>query len=560
MFGRTSHGDALSQALDKSLAVIEFDRHGTILRANSNFAKAVGYDTSEMVGRHHRIFCEPDYANSPDYAAFWKRLGEGQYDAGRYTRLTKDGREIIIEATYNPLLDKKGRVKRVVKFATDITAMTQRDLEIEAKMQAIIRVQAVIEFQPDGTIIDANDNFLSAVGYERHEIVGRHHKMFVEPSLAASPAYAELWNRLRAGNYVADEFKRIGKNGKVVHIQASYNPVFDTKGRVVKVVKFATDVTDRVLAVEAIADGLGRMAEGNLSSRIDREFTTEFEPLRRDFNASLENLAATLRKVRETARSINAATAEIQAASDDLSRRTEQQAASVEETSVTVHDLTTEVQTSTGRAEDAANLVGQAKKNAETSSEIVRTAVGAMGEIKDSAQEIGKIIGVIEEIAFQTSLLALNAGVEAARAGESGRGFAVVAQEVRALATRSSEAAKEIKALITRSGDQVSRGVDLVTQTGTALALIVKEVSEISGHVSAIVGSARSQRNGLEEINVAFGSIDKGTQQNATMVEEASSTCEHLVAQTQELTDLLGRFTLQTHQTRPVMKTVDIAA
>ncbi|MEN3792008.1 PAS domain-containing methyl-accepting chemotaxis protein [Fulvimarina sp. MAC3] len=560
MFGKTSYGDALSQALDKSLAVIEFDRHGTILRANSNFAEAVGYEEREILGRHHRIFCETEYANSPEYAAFWKRLGEGKYDAGRYTRLTKDGSEIVIEATYNPILDKKGRVMRVVKFATDITAMAQRDLEIDAKMKAILRVQAVIEFQPDGTIIDANDNFLSAVGYERHEIAGKHHKIFVEPELAGSPAYAQLWDRLRAGNYVADEFKRIGKNGRVVHIQASYNPIFDTKGRVVKVVKYATDVTDRVLAVEAIADGLGRLADGDLSSRIDREFTAEFEPLRQDFNASLENLAATLLKVRETARSINFATAEIQAASDDLSRRTEQQAASVEETSATVHELTAEVQTSTKSAEDAGGLVGQTKKNAESSSKIVRTAVNAMGEIEGSAHEIGKIIGVIDEIAFQTSLLALNAGVEAARAGESGKGFAVVAQEVRALATRSSEAAKEIKGLITRSGEQVSRGVDLVTQTGTALDLIVKEVGDISGHVSAIVGSARSQRNGLEEINVAVGLIDKGTQQNATMVEEASSACDQLVAQTQELTDLLERFTLQPLQTQVRKKTIGLAA
>ncbi|MER0237565.1 PAS domain-containing methyl-accepting chemotaxis protein [Fulvimarina sp. MAC8] len=403
----------------------------------------------------------------------------------------------------------------------------------------------MIEFQPDGTILDANDNFLDAVGYEKHEIVGQHHRIFVEPSLARSPAYARLWEQLRAGKYVADEFKRIGKNGKVIYIQASYNPVFDQKGRVLKVVKFATDVTSRVLAVDKIAGGLGRMAAGDLSGRIEEPFTPEFEPLRADFNASIDNLATVLAKVSDSARSINTATAEIQAASDDLSRRTEQQAASVEETSATVHELTTAVQVSTRRAEEAGQLVSQTKKNAESSSAVVRVTISAMDEIETSSQKISTIISVIDEIAFQTNLLALNAGVEAARAGEAGRGFAVVAQEVRALAQRSADAAKEIKALITRSGNQVARGVDLVTQTGAALDMIVSEVGEIHRHVAAIVESARSQRTGLEEINIAVETIDKGTQQNATMVQQASTSCDHLVSQTQDLARILQRFQLQ---------------
>lgn len=546
-----SNSAAILEALDRSLAIIEFDPNGTILRANANFCRALGYEASEIIGQHHRVFVDPDDARQPAYEAFWQKLRRGEFDSGTYIRYAKGGREVHIEATYNPILDKKGHVIRVVKFASDITARRLRSIDANAKVTAIGKVQAVIEFSPDGTIIEANDNFIKALGYGRDEIVGRHHSMFVDAAEAASPAYRAFWEKLRRGEAVADEFRRIGKNSRDVFISASYNPVLDPKGRVIKIVKFATDVTPRVRAVRALADGLAGLAAGDLSKRISIPFPQELEAVKTDFNQSMDALADTMERIRDTADALAVSTAEIRTASDELAGRTEQQAASVEETAATVEEMTSAIADSTKRAEGAGTLVTQMRGGAERSGDVVRNAVAAMGEIEASSGQIGRIIGVIDEIAFQTNLLALNAGVEAARAGEAGRGFAVVAQEVRELAQRSASAAKEIKDLITRSSDQVHKGVELVGQTGDALQVIVSEVQEIDQHVAAIVQAARVQKTGLAEINVAVGSIDQGTQQNASMAEEATAACHQLLSQMHELTSLLGRFRTKPENQRP---------
>ncbi|BCH62271.1 PAS domain S-box protein [Agrobacterium vitis] len=534
---------AVLEALSKSQAIIEFKLDGTIITANENFCRALGYQLSEIVGKHHKIFVDPTEVNSSDYIDFWARLGRGEFDRRQYKRIGKGGMEVWIEASYNPV-SRGGRPYKVVKFATDITEQKLKAAEDSRKLDAISRAQAVIEFTRGGDILTANENFLQTLGYQLSEVQGKHHSMFCEPGYTRSEDYRRFWARLAGGEFVADEFMRLGKGGKRVHIQASYNPIFDMNGKVFKVVKFATDVSERVNSVEQLASALQAMAGGDLTQELRSPFMPALERLRSDFNETSSKLRTTLQTISQNAGAISAASQQIQSASNDLSKRTEQQAASVEETAAALEQITTTVADSSHRAQEAGDLVRRTKQHAENSGIVVGQAVEAMGKIEKSAGEIASIIGVIDEIAFQTNLLALNAGVEAARAGEAGKGFAVVAQEVRELAQRSAKAAKEIKDLINTSNGHVKKGVTLVGDTGSALQEIVKQVLQVDGNVDAIVEASKEQSTGLKEINTAVNTIDQGTQQNAAMVEETTAAAHSLAREAEELFAQLGQFNI----------------
>lgn len=540
-FGSGADAKAILEAVGRSQAIIEFTLDGAILGANDNFCRVLGYPLAEIVGRKHRIFVDKAEAETPEYQAFWTRLGRGEFSQGQYRRITRDGREIWIEASYNPVFIG-GRFSKVVKLATDITANKLKAAEDSGKIDAIGRVQAIIEFTPKGEILTANGNFLDALGYQLAEIQGRHHSMFCESAYAASEGYRGLWRRLAAGEFVADEFVRIGKGGRKVFIQASYNPIFDMNGRVFKVVKFATDVTARVNNVDALAGSLKALAEGDLTQTIEKPFLPAFETLRVDFNGATERLRAAMQTVSQNAGAIAMASQDIQTASDDLARRTEQQASSVEETAAALEEITTTMADSSRRAQEAGELVRNARESAERSGVIVDNAVEAMGRIESSATEIGSIIGVIDEIAFQTNLLALNAGVEAARAGEAGKGFAVVAQEVRELAQRSARAAREIKELISASNGHVKNGVSLVGETGGVLRDIAAQVMQVNDNVNAIVEAAREQAAGLRAISEAINTMDQATQRNATMVEESKASAHGLANEARSLFQLISQF------------------
>ncbi|MBY5737717.1 methyl-accepting chemotaxis protein [Rhizobium leguminosarum] len=538
---RGANAVAALAALSNSQAMIEFDLSGRILTANENFCRALGYELREIVGKHHSMFVEPAYVSSTEYKAFWTKLAAGKFDQQQYKRLGKGGREVWIEASYNPVF-RRGKPVKVIKIATDITAQKLRSAEDSGKIDALSRAQAIIEFTPGGEILTANDNFLSALGYSLAEIQGKHHSMFCEADYSRSEAYKEFWRKLASGQLVADEFMRVGKGGRKVYIQASYNPIFDLNGKVFKVVKFATDVTARVENVEQLARCLTNLADGDLSQMIQKPFIPSLERLRADFNSASEKLKGAMATVAENAKAISAGSNEIRTAADDLAKRTEQQAASVEETAAALEEITTTVKDSSRRAEEAGQLVARARNHAEHSGQVVRDAIGAMDQIENSSREISNIIGVIDEIAFQTNLLALNAGVEAARAGEAGKGFAVVAQEVRELAQRSAKAAKEIKSLITASGSHVANGVALVTNAGSALQEIASQVREINTNVTAIVEAAREQSTALGGISQSINTVDQGTQQNAAMVEEQTAASHGLAREAAALFELLEQF------------------
>jgi len=436
-------------------------------------------------------------------------------------------------------------------------------------LAAVDRSQAVIQFDLDGTIRDANRNFLSVVGYDLNEIVGRHHRMFVDPAEAQSPAYVEFWRRLNAGEFVADKFVRYGKGGKRAVIEASYNPILDKDGRPYKVVKFAMDVTAveeererraeaerqsaqvQAAVVEGTARGLSAMAAGDLSYRIQEDFPGDYAILRENFNQAMGALDEAVGVIGANAVSMQSGAQEISSAAEDLSRRTEQQAASLEETAAALDEITATVRKTAENAQAADGVVTQSRTQAETGGVVVQKAVAAMGEIERSSDQIGQIIGVIDEIAFQTNLLALNAGVEAARAGEAGRGFAVVASEVRALAQRSAESAKEIKTLISASSSQVKDGVVLVRQSGEALTGIAGRIEEITTLMSEIRASTQEQAVGLAEVNTAVNQMDQVTQQNAAMVEQSTAASLSLSREAAELAELVGRFETSQAATAP---------
>ena len=548
-------------AIGRSMGIIEFNLDGTIITANENFLSVVGYSLPEIAGKHHSMFVSPQFSKDPEYRQFWERLNRGEFFSDKFRRIGKGGKEIWIQASYNPLLDANGRPFKVVKFATDITAVEAQARELQGEIAAINRSMAVIEFNLDGTIITANPNFLGVVGYSLPEVAGRHHSMFVDPEYANSLEYRQFWDRLAHGEYFADKYRRLAKGGREVWIQASYNPVLDANGKPFKVIKFAADITDieherrRAAEEQAIklaqgkvvlrlGDGLHQLMEGNLTYRVAEKFPDEYEALRSNFNAAMSKLQETLRGIVSNAQAVRVGTAEIAEASDDLSRRTEQQAASLEQTTAALSEITTTVTKTALGAQKARDAVTTARSEASHSGDVVGQAISAMGQIEQSAHKVAQIIGVIDEIAFQTNLLALNAGVEAARAGDAGRGFAVVASEVRALAQRSAEAAKEIKALISASSQQVEAGAKLVDETGQALQRIVARVGEISTLVVDIARGAEQQATGLSQINAAVQEMDQGTQKNAAMVEESTAAVHALANEADAMAELMAQFEL----------------
>jgi methyl-accepting chemotaxis protein len=542
-----SASDMASQvgAINRSQAVIEFTPDGKILHANSNFLNAVGYTLEEIKGKHHSMFCDPAYRESPEYRAFWQKLGRGEFDANQYKRIGKGGKEIWIQASYNPLVDRSGKVTGVIKFATDITADKLRNADFEGQMAAVHKAQAVIEFKLDGTIVTANENFLNAVGYSLQEIRGQHHGMFCEPAYRQSPEYKAFWEKLARGEFDTGQYKRIGKGGKEIWIQASYNPIFDASGRPFKVVKFASDITAMRQAVEQTRDAVMAAKNKDLSQRIPMTGKTgELEMLCGGVNDLLDSMVEMMTELKSISQEVSSAAVEISTATTDLSQRTEEQAASLEETSASMEEIAATVKKNAENARHANDLTRGTREVADRGGEVVSEAVSAMARIEESSRRIADIISVIDEIARQTNLLALNAAVEAARAGEAGRGFAVVASEVRSLAQRSSQAAKDIKDLITNSSGQVQDGVQLVNRAGDSLKDILESIKQVADIVADIATASNEQATGIEQVNRALTQMDEVTQQNSAMVEENAAAARTLEQQASAMDEKIGAYRL----------------
>ncbi|ATN35405.1 methyl-accepting chemotaxis protein [Rhizobium sp. ACO-34A] len=354
--------------------------------------------------------------------------------------------------------------------------------------------------------------------------------------------HGDLGNEIGALARAIDVLRDSAQQKIELERQAAENVALGEQERIEREALKAEEARRTQAAVDALATGLQRLSEGDLTVRIDQNFDGGLDRLRTDFNHSIDKLNGALSQLRNETLGIEASSAEMRSASQDLSKRTEQQASSLEEASAALEEITSTVRSSSAKADEASTLAMAARKSTEGSGKVVSDAIEAMSRIENASAEISKIINVIDEIAFQTNLLALNAGVEAARAGEAGKGFAVVAQEVRELAQRSANAAKDIKALITKSGEEVSGGVSLVRETGKALQEIAGQVASINDHIAAIATAAREQSAGLNEISSSVNHMDQFTQKNAAMVEETTAVTHRLADSATTLSGLVAQF------------------
>jgi len=455
------------------------------------------------------------------------------------TSILVGGRSFNLVA--NPILDaQQKRIGTVVEWL---------DGAASGLSAALNRSQAMIEFQPDGTILNANANFLSVIGYSLEEIKGKHHSLFVDAKYRLTPEYRKFWEDLAKGEAQTGEFKRFTKPGTEVFVQASYNPIMDLKGKVVRVVKTLVDVTPMVvtrteneIGINEAVKVLSGISNGDLTQKMEHAYKGTFSDIKKAVNSTVDKLRDMVGNIVQAAKSVNSAANEIASGSTDLSQRTEEQAASLEQTAASMEEITGTVKQNSSNAANANDLSSKANHVASDGGKVVEDAVSAMGSIEKSSQKISDIIGVIDEIAFQTNLLALNAAVEAARAGDAGKGFAVVASEVRSLAGRSASASKEIKTLINESAQQVKNGATLVNQAGETLKDIVSSVKHVSRIVSEIASASQEQATGIDEISRAISQMDEVTQQNAALVEENTAAATLMLEQSRELERIIGFF------------------
>ena len=538
----TTTKDETLRALNAVQGVIWFDPEGHVVDVNDNFLAVIGYDREEAIGTHHRQFVDPEYAKSAEYAQLWEDLRNGKSRAGQFRRIAKSGDEVWIEASYNPMYGPDNKVTGIVKFAIDVTENHKRDAEYRGQIEAISRSQAVIHFDVHGNILQANQNFLDAMGYAEHEIVGQHHRIFADPEYAKTQEYKDLWAALAKGEFKGGQFQRFKKGGEEIWLQATYNPIVDSLGRTMKVVKYATDITAQKALLNRFEQELARLADGDLSAHLPKVEDEDFEALGQAFNLTMTKLNELVGRIKTTAATISSASSTIADGARELSSRGESQAASLEETSASMEELAVTTQNTAKNAQRANTSAQTANESSTRGTNVVNEAIAAMERVEAESAKITEIISVIESIAFQTNLLALNAAVEAARAGESGKGFAVVASEVRTLAQRSADAAKDITALIRQSETEIEQSAQMVRNTGAVLTEITDSISQVATNVDEIAEASNQQAIGIAEISSAVTAMDNNTQSNAQIAAQSASESRSLADMSEQLLEIISEF------------------
>lgn len=564
------------QAINKSQVVIEFETDGTIVTANANFLKATGYTLEEIQGKHHSLFVDAEYRRSPEYQEFWRQLARGEYQAGEYLRLGKGGREIWLQASYNPILDPNGHPFKVVKYASDVTEQKLRNADFIGQIEAIRKSQAVIEFRMDGTIVDANENFCQTMGYTVDELRNKHHSLFTDEKYARSSEYREFWAALNRGEFSAGEFCRRSKGGAEIWLQASYNPILDLGGRPFKVVKYASDITaqkellqqlanseererqrvEEARKVEALLAVVDAAAQGDLTRTIEVSGNDSIGRIGNGLEKFFRDLRGSVSGITENAQTLATASSELAAVSNEMrstagstaeqanvvSSTSEQVSQNVQCVAASVEQMNSSIREIARSASEAATIAGSAVKVAESTN----TTVSKLGA---SSFEIGKVVKVINSIAEQTNLLALNATIEAARAGEAGKGFAVVANEVKELAKETAKATEDISSRI----EAIQSDTEGAVQAIKKITDIINQISDVSGTIASAVEeqTATTAEIGRSIQEAAQGSTDivqrvlsvaraaDGTMQGAGNTQQAADELSRMAV---ALQNLVGRF------------------
>ena len=564
-------------AINKAQAVIEFDLSGTVLTANDNFLSALGYTLEEIKGRHHSLFVEPSYRDSAEYKQFWRELNDGKFQAAEFKRIGKGGREVWIQASYNPIFDENGKPFKVVKFATDVTARKLKDVDYQGQIAAIGKTQASIEFNLDGTIIDANENFLKTLGYSLDEIKGRHHSMFVEPAFRDSVEYKQFWRELNEGKFQTAEYKRIGKGGKVVWIQGSYNPILDLNGKPFKVVKFATNITGRKRSDDAISmvqaiiefslDGNVLTANDNFlktmgytleevkgrhhSLFVEPGFreTAEYRQFWRDLNEG-KFQAADYKRIAKGGREVwlqaiynpifdsdGKPFKVVKNASDITDRKKAEAALNVTINAVnhnaqalasSSEELTAVSQQMSSNSEETATQSNVVAAASEQVSKNVATVATSAEEMSASAKEIAKNATEAAKVATQAVKVASDTNKTVAKLGESSIEIGKVIKVITSIAQQTNLLALNATIEAARAGE-AGKGFAVVANEVKELAKQTAAATEdISGKIEAIQTDTKAAVNAIDEISKIINQINDIQNTIASAVEEQTATTNEI--------------------------------
>ncbi len=572
------------EALHKVQAVIEFELDGTILTANENFLLTLGYRLEEIKGQHHRLFVEPAYQASAEYKQFWRDLGDGKFKAAEYKRLGKGGKEIWINASYNPIFDAEGKPYKVVKYATDVTANKLKNADFEGQLQAVGKSQAVIEFNLDGTIITANDNFLNTLGYSLAEIKGQHHSLFVDPAYKASPEYRQFWRDLNDGKFQAGEYKRLGKGGKEVWIQASYNPIADLNGKPFKIVKFATDISEAKVAslnnqrqlgesfrtmavIEFTNEGICLTANDNfcgaLGYRLEeikgKHHSTFVEPAYRDSSEYKQfwrdlndgkfqtaefkrigkggkvvwiqatynpmfDINGKINKVVKFASDITGrkvAEANLKATIAAVNQSSQAIASAAEELTATSTQMSSNSEETSAQSNVVAGASEQVSKNVATVATSAEEMSASVKEIAKNANEAAKVATSAVKVAEDTNKTVTKLGLSSIEIGKVIKVITSIAQQTNLLALNATiEAA--------RAGE-AGKGFAVVANEVKELAKQTAAATEdISGKIEAIQADTKGAVTAIAEIGKVISQINDFTNTIASAVEEQSATTNEI--------------------------------